>query len=178
MRVHSATAPPASRHRAPSGQAPGATTESRTGRKWRTTRSRTARSEGSVILRSAVLDPLAGVPEAKVRVDHTASPTPGLEARPGRRSAKLRSAFVARRQRGRAGFGQPAPHQEERWPTLDDRMVRGCRPREVEVRGVANYILGRVTPCCPWYLPPRSLYEVSHTSSLSKNSTWAQPSPA
>jgi hypothetical protein len=37
---------------------------------------------------------------------------------------------------------------------------------------------GNVTPCCPWYLPLRSLYEVSQTSSLSKNSTWAQPSPA
>jgi hypothetical protein len=37
---------------------------------------------------------------------------------------------------------------------------------------------GNVTPCCPWYLPPRSLYEVSQTSSLSKNSTCAQPSPA
>jgi hypothetical protein len=30
---------------------------------------------------------------------------------------------------------------------------------------------GNVTPCCPWYLPLRSLYEVSQTSSLSKNST-------
>ena len=45
---------------------------------------------------------------------------------------------------------------------------------------VVSYALGKVTPTCPWYLPPRSLYEVSHTSSLSlsKNSTWAQPSPA
>ena len=41
-----------------------------------------------------------------------------------------------------------------------------------------SYILGSVTPCCPWYLPPRSLYEVSHTSSLSKNSTCAMPSLA
>ncbi len=37
---------------------------------------------------------------------------------------------------------------------------------------------GRVTPCCPWYLPPRSLYEVPHTSSDSKNSICATPSLA
>ena len=37
---------------------------------------------------------------------------------------------------------------------------------------------GRVTPRWPWYLPPRSRYETSQTSSDSKNSTWAQPSPA
>jgi hypothetical protein len=43
---------------------------------------------------------------------------------------------------------------------------------------VQHQIFGKVTPTCPWYLPPRSLYEVSQTSSDSKNSTWAQPSPA
>ena len=46
------------------------------------------------------------------------------------------------------------------------------------VDSVCYQALGKVTPRCPWYLPPRSLYDVSQTSSLSKNSTWAQPSPA
>lgn len=41
-----------------------------------------------------------------------------------------------------------------------------------------DHAFGKVTPVCPWYLPPRSLYEVSQTSSLSKNSTCAHPSPA
>ena len=41
-----------------------------------------------------------------------------------------------------------------------------------------SQIFGRVTPCCPWYFPPRSLYEVSHTSSDSKNTTCATPSLA
>ena len=39
-------------------------------------------------------------------------------------------------------------------------------------------ILGSVTPCCPWYLPPRSLYDVSQTSSDSKKSICATPSLA
>ena len=39
-------------------------------------------------------------------------------------------------------------------------------------------IFGSVTPCCPWYLPPRSLYEVSQTSSDSKKITCATPSLA
>jgi len=37
-------------------------------------------------------------------------------------------------------------------------------------------VRGSVTPFWPWYLPPRSLYEVSHTSSDSKNSNCATPS--
>ena len=44
-------------------------------------------------------------------------------------------------------------------------------PRQAQVRG-------SVTPRCPWYLPPRSLYEVSQTSSDSKNSICATPSSA
>lgn len=42
------------------------------------------------------------------------------------------------------------------------------------------YIFGSVTPRWPWYLPPRSLYEVSQTSSSSdsKKMTWATPSLA
>ena len=39
-------------------------------------------------------------------------------------------------------------------------------------------IFGSVTPCCPWYLPPRSLYDVSQTSSDSKKITCATPSLA
>jgi hypothetical protein len=43
-----------------------------------------------------------------------------------------------------------------------------------------DQVRGNVTPVWPWYLPPRSLYEVSHTSSASawKNSIWATPSLA
>src|SRR3990167_707639 len=37
---------------------------------------------------------------------------------------------------------------------------------------------GSVTPRWPWYLPPRSRYEVSHTSSDSMNITCATPSLA
>ena len=37
---------------------------------------------------------------------------------------------------------------------------------------------GSVTPVCPWYLPPRSLYDVSHSSSDSRNSICATPSLA
>jgi hypothetical protein len=47
---------------------------------------------------------------------------------------------------------------------------RGALSDEYQVRG-------KVTPRCPWYFPPRSAYEVSQTSSPSKNSIWAQPSP-
>ncbi len=43
----------------------------------------------------------------------------------------------------------------------------GLSPRQV---------LGSVTPFWPWYLPPRSLYEVSQTSSDSKNRNCATPS--
>ena len=42
--------------------------------------------------------------------------------------------------------------------------------------GSARQIFGSVTPCCFWYLPPRSLYEVSQTSSDSKKITCATPS--
>ena len=55
--------------------------------------------------------------------------------------------------------------------------IRACLVAQFAPAGRAQ-VLGRVTPRWPWYLPPRSLYEVSQTSSLSKNSTWAQPSPA
>src|SRR5690606_32918701 len=45
---------------------------------------------------------------------------------------------------------------------------------------VADQVRGRVTPVCPWYLPPRSRYEVSQTSSAAawKNSICATPSLA
>ena len=39
-------------------------------------------------------------------------------------------------------------------------------------------VVGSVTPRWPWYLPPRSRYDVSQGSSDSKNSIWATPSLA
>ncbi|KAG1254285.1 hypothetical protein G6F68_010925 [Rhizopus microsporus] len=43
-----------------------------------------------------------------------------------------------------------------------------------------HQVRGRVTPVWPWYLPPRSLYDVSQTSSDAawKNSIWATPALA
>ncbi|SMQ95890.1 Hypothetical Protein NBC2815_02562 [Xanthomonas fragariae] len=41
-----------------------------------------------------------------------------------------------------------------------------------------HQVRGKVTPVWPWYLPPRSLYEVSQTSSDWKNSICATPSLA
>ena len=46
------------------------------------------------------------------------------------------------------------------------------------LRSPPGQVFGRVTPRWPWYLPPRSLYEVSQTSSDSKNSICATPSLA
>ena len=54
------------------------------------------------------------------------------------------------------------------------RGTRTALPRESR----CDYIFGSVTPCCPWYLPPRSLYDVSQTSSDSKKITCATPSLA
>ncbi len=57
--------------------------------------------------------------------------------------------------------------------TLHARSARrtcpGARPR---------YNLGSVIPSCFWYLPALSLYDTSHTSVASKNTTWAMPSLA
>jgi hypothetical protein len=47
-----------------------------------------------------------------------------------------------------------------------------------DVTRFASYVFGSVTPFWPWYLPPRSLYEVSQTSSDSRNSICATPSLA
>jgi penicillin-binding protein 1C len=64
-------------------------------------------------------------------------------------------------------------------PATRQRPARsGLKPPAVVLAGQPVQVLGSVTPVCPWYLPPRSRYEVSQSSSLSKNSTWAQPSPA
>lgn len=57
------------------------------------------------------------------------------------------------------------------------RGISGASARTTLAIAAAQ-VRGRVTPRWPWYLPPRSRYEVSHTSSLSRNSIWAQPSPA
>ncbi len=43
-------------------------------------------------------------------------------------------------------------------------------------RQAPAHVFGSVTPRWPWYLPPRSLYEVSQTSSDSRNSICATPS--
>ncbi len=43
-------------------------------------------------------------------------------------------------------------------------------------RDASLQVFGSVTPRWPWYLPPRSLYEVSQTSSDSRNSICATPS--
>jgi len=61
-------------------------------------------------------------------------------------------------------------------PTIQRDCASDRRhPRTTAVR---VQILGSVTPCWPWYLPPRSLYDVSHTSSDSKKITCATPSLA
>ena len=52
------------------------------------------------------------------------------------------------------------------------------RPRLGDQTSSDSYALGSVTPFWPWYLPPRSRYDVSHTSSDSRNSTCATPSLA
>ena len=36
--------------------------------------------------------------------------------------------------------------------------------------------MGGVTPICPWYLPPRSAYDVSQMPSAVKKTIWATPS--
>ena len=63
----------------------------------------------------------------------------------------------------------------------DRRTVVPVRVR-VRVRGSflrpppSAYSLGSVTPCCPWYFPFLSLYDVSGSSSPWKKSSWASPS--
>ena len=57
------------------------------------------------------------------------------------------------------------------------RLEAGCL-KSLSLRFAKDYIFGNVTPCCPWYFPPRSLYEVSQTSSASKKITCATPSLA
>ncbi len=64
---------------------------------------------------------------------------------------------------------RPAAVQAPMLAALACDGLRRASPRQVR---------GSVTPRWPWYLPPRSLYEVSQTSSDSRNSTCAQPSPA
>ena len=59
-----------------------------------------------------------------------------------------------------------------------DCKARPLAPGEGLVPRTTHQIFGSVTPCCPWYLPPRSLYDVSQTSSDSKKITCATPSLA
>src|SRR5579872_5262440 len=61
------------------------------------------------------------------------------------------------------------------------RVIRVSHERgspAIPHRGVSAQIFGNVTPCCPWYLPALSLYDVSGGSSPSKNTTCAMPSLA
>src|SRR6185437_16977138 len=56
------------------------------------------------------------------------------------------------------------------------RVIRVSHERgspAIPHRGVSAQIFGNVTPCCPWYLPALSLYDVSGGSSPSKNTTCA-----
>src|SRR5690606_37232159 len=68
------------------------------------------------------------------------------------------------------GEGGLRPHRADLWPTFSPRAGR----RD------GHQVRGSVTPRWPWYLPPRSLYEVSQTSSGAawKNSICATPSLA
>ena len=61
-----------------------------------------------------------------------------------------------------------------------DRAEKGLdhARRRTAPSNFLHQVFGSVTPFWPWYLPPRSLYEVSQTSSDSKNSTCATPSLA
>ena len=83
---------------------------------------------------------------------------------------------------GGAAAGLPAradrDAQERRSPDGAHVDV-GRRDREALAASHArerSQVFGSVTPCWPWYLPPRSLYDVSHTSSDSKKITCATPS--
>ena len=94
---------------------------------------------------------------------------------------RLRAAGHEHHQRGRiittsahnpkpvktAAASGPWPHQAQ----------HNIRP-DVTSASRQHQARGSVTPRWPWYLPPRSRYDTWQTSSDSKNSTWAQPSPA
>ena len=58
------------------------------------------------------------------------------------------------------------------------RHVRENHRRRAANASLQPQVRGKVTPVWPWYLPPRSLYEVSQTSSDWKNSICATPSLA
>ena len=90
---------------------------------------------------------------------------PERPRRLGPRNADLACAEA----RLRRGAGRAAHRRQARLPDLHPAATR----RRLSV---PSQVFGSVTPFWPWYLPPRSLYEVSQTSSDSKNRNCATPS--
>ena len=93
------------------------------------------------------------------------------------------AAHVVRARVGfRAGAGGAQPRRQTRVRDADQEPhCEGSADRRAAeyaartARGDAQ-VFGSVTPRWPWYFPPRSLYEVSQTSSDSRNSICATPS--
>ena len=77
----------------------------------------------------------------------------------------------------RAGAGGAQPRRQTRVRDADQDAAALTARAGIRACGDAQ-VFGSVTPRWPWYLPPRSLYEVSQTSSDSKNSICATPSLA
>jgi len=129
-----------------------------------------------------------GLPVARRRRDgedcSSSSASGGREPDAGRARTRTAAALAWRASQGTWARRAQAPAVER--PGLLARSLacsvsRRRAQRTLKVSNVPNsarHVFGNVTPRCPWYLPPRSLYEVSQTSSLSKKSTCAQPSPA
>ncbi len=75
----------------------------------------------------------------------------------------------------------PAGNWQPLVPTLAAASRIGpapCCQLPAASRQLRRQILGSVTPRWAWYFPRLSLYDVSQTSSLWKNSTCAMPSLA
>ena len=94
--------------------------------------------------------------------------------------------FVARRRAG-TKIAWSSSHAIKRLPRphgYAKRCGRGLqtlgtntpRERAPSFEWPISYVLGIVIPCCLMYLPDRSAYETSPTSSPPKNNTWARPS--
>ncbi len=85
-----------------------------------------------------------------------------------------------------------AGRQADRWAKLlDGRQapIHRCQipvnnpiPKDFAEIGLGiraeTHNFGKTIACCFWYLPFLSAYEISHSSSPVKNSTWAMPSLA
>ena len=98
-------------------------------------------------------------------------PVQAIQYNKGRPDVQLKLVALDRRRQSVSREAGTCGRQRSReWPTAGS----ACRSLSPERRQA----FGSVTPFCPWYLPPRSLYEVSQTSSDSKNSICATPSLA